>query len=846
MKAHPLPGRPKADGSPSGGRTPRAVAWGARHPPPGRPKADGSPSGGGRRVRRPWGLVKALDKKLWRDLRLMWSQALTIALVVGSGVAGFVTTLSAVDSLALARDRFYASGRFADVFAGVKRAPQALAERLARVPGVADVQTTTEYAVRIERPGVDDPIIGQLIGVPRDRMLRMNRVHLRAGRTEGGPGTPLADGTLPAWVSESFAIAHGLQRDDRLQALINGKLRALQITGIALSPEYIFAGRWGVPDQRGFGVFWVDEEALDAAWDMRGAFNRVAVKLAPGASERATIDGLTRLLGPYGGREAHGREDQVSHSMLDNEIAEQRVLGTMLPAIFLGVAAFLLNVVVSRLVATQREQIAALKALGYGNRRIALHYLQLVGVIVALGLLLGVALGKWLGVLMLGLYAEFFRFPTFEHVLAPRLVLLAAALTVATAVLGTLNAIAATVRLAPAEAMRPPAPGHYRATLLERLGITRIGTVLRMILRQMERRPWRTGLSVGGVAAAVAIVVLGNFFRDAIEVIVDTQFNLAMRNDVAVWTLEATSDRAAGELARLPGVTMVESSRFVDAALVNGHRRERTQLRGYATHPELYRIIDVDGKETQPTGSGLLLTDRLADKLGLRVGDVVRVEVLEGRPRTLWLPVDGTVREMMGLNAYMNRDALNRALGDGDLSSGFVLALERGSEPALLAATREMPRAAGAFSKAGMLRNMEEISARNIRIMSTVLTLFASVIAVGVVYNNARIALAERAWELASLRVLGFTRAEVSGLLLGELALVIALALPLGMWLGWGLVHALVGALKSDQFFFPVVIQPRTYALAALAVVAAGVASALVVRRRIDRLDMVAALKTRE
>jgi putative ABC transport system permease protein len=230
----------------------------------------------------------------------------------------------------------------------------------------------------------------------------------------------------------------------------------------------------------------------------------------------------------------------------------------------------------------------------------------------------------------------------------------------------------------------------------------------------------------------------------------------------------------------------------------------------------------------------------------VRVGDRLQVQVLEGRPRLLSIPVDATVREMMGLNAYMNRAALNRVLGDGDLSTGFVLALERGSESALLAATRAMPRAAGAFSKASMLRNMQELSARNIRIMSTVLTLFAAVIAVGVVYNNARIALAERAWELASLRVLGFTRAEVSGLLLGELALLIAVALPLGMVLGWAMVHGLVGALKSDQFFFPVVIRPRTFALAGLAVVAAGLASALVVRRRIDRLDMVAALKTRE
>ena len=792
--------------------------------------------------------MKALDRKLLRDLVLLWSQALTIALVVASGIAGFLTTLSAVDSLAAARERFYAEGRFADVFATVKRAPNALLPQLLALPGVADAQAGTEFVVRVEIEGRSEPIVGQLIGLDAREPRRMNRVVLRDGRAgqAPSPGGVLPGGAIPAWVSETFATAHGLKPGSRLSALVNGKRRTLVMAGVGLSPEYVFAGLWGMPDQRGFGVFWVDRELLAAAYDMEGAFNRLAVKLAPGADERETIAALETHLARFGARRPHGRDDQVSNAMLDNEIQEQFLLGTVLPAIFLGVAAFLLNVVISRLVATQREQIAALKALGYDNGAIAAHYLKLVGAIVATGLALGLLLGKALGVAFTGLYAEFFRFPVFEHRIAPWLVVVSVALTAATALAGTLGAIGATVRLAPAEAMRPPAPGRYRRTVFERLGLAGMGTGLRMILRNMERRPLRTGLSIGGVAAAVAIVVMGNFFRDAIGFIVDTQFTLVMRNDVAVWAIEPVDDAARLELARLPGVKSAESSRFVDVTLVNGHRRERTQIRGYEAVPELYRIIDVHQRQTRPDGPGLVLTDRLAAKLGVRVGDRVTVEVLEGRQRRLELPVDALVAEMMGLNAYMDRRALNRALGDGDVSGGFVLALERGAEDGVLAATRAMPRVVGAFSKATMLANMQEVSARNIRIMSTVLTVFAVVIAVGVVYNNARIALAERTWELASLRVLGFTRAEVSALLLGEMAISIALALPLGMLLGWGLVRGMAGALASDQFLFPVVILPRTYAWAAIAVVVAGAGSALVVRRRIDRLDMVSALKTRE
>ncbi|MBL8261821.1 MAG: ABC transporter permease [Xanthomonadaceae bacterium] len=792
--------------------------------------------------------MKALDRKLLRDLRQTWSQALTIALVVASGVAGFVTTLSAIDSLAQARDRHYAEARFADVFATVKRAPLSLGETLRDVPGVADLQLTVEQTVRIGIDGVDDPILGHLIGVDPRHPPRINRVALRAGRMpHAGDERGGSDGeAIEALVSAGFADARGLRPGARLRALVNGRERTLRIVGIALSPEYVFAGYGGMPDMRGFGVFWLDHDTLAAASDMAGAFNHVAVTLAPGASHAEAVAGIERVISPWGGREAHDRREQASHAMLDNEIREQRVLGTVLPTIFLAVAAFLLNVVISRTIATQREQIAALKALGYPDRRIAGHYFTQVVAIVLVGLLLGLGLGKWLGTAMVGLYAEFFQFPRFDHRMAPGLVLASAAIAFATAALGTANPLLATMRLAPAEAMRPPAPGRYRPTLAERLGLRRMPTVLRMILRNLERRPLRSALAVVGVAAAVAIVILGNFFRDAIETVVDSKFRVELRADVIVWLAEPAEAAAVHELARLPGAVSVEAGRDVAVRIVHGHRSERITLQGLPAQPVLQRIVDVDDRAWQPSPDGLVMTDRLADKLGLRVGDAVRVEVLEGRARTLHLPLRATVRDMMGLNAYMERRALNRALGEDDVAGRFPVAVARGREAGFLAAAMRLPRIVGAFSKATLWRNMQDISARNIRIMSTILTAFATVIAIGVVYNNARIALAERTWELASLRVLGFSRAEVSTLLLGEMALVIALALPLGMASGYGLVHLIVEMLRSDQFNFPVTLRPRTYAWACLAVLGAAVASAMVVRRRIDRLDMVAALKTRE
>ena len=787
--------------------------------------------------------MKALDRKLLRDLRLMWSQALTIALVVASGVAGFITSFSAYDALAWSRDLYYTDARFADVFATLKRAPLGMERQLERIPGAAHVETSLTQVVPVTIPNVADPIIGRLIGLDASAPQRLNKVHLRRGRMIA----PHTGGAMEALVSEGFAMARQLQPGDQLNALVNGRREALLIVGIALSPEYIFAGMGGSPDQRGFGVFWVDRHALAAAYNMTGAFNQVAVRLAPGATEGPVIDHLNRLLAPFGGISAQGRDQQMSHMILNSEIKEQRVLGTVLPSIFLAVAGFLLNVVLGRQIATQREQVAALKALGYDNLAIGLHYLKLVLVIVVLGVALGLALGALMGHWFVSIYADVFRFPELRYRLKPVLIVSAVGVALAAAVLATLNAIRATVKLAPAEAMRPPAPGVYKPMLIERWGLQRwFSTAARMIFRTMERRPLRTTLTVFGIAVAMAIVVTGAFWRDSIAVLMDTQFNQVLTGDVSIGLIEASPARILHEMVKLPHVTAVEGARTIAARLVHENHAWRGSLQGKVVHPALHRIVGLKGQVFSPPRDGLLLTDRLAERLMVRPGDTVRVEFLEGRLETLDLVVTGVVPEMMGMNAYIQRHTLNRILHEGDVVNQVIVAVDRGHETGFLNKLKELPRVAVAVSKSVMKRNIEEVTARNIQVFSAVLTAFATIIAIGVVYNNARIALAERAWELASLRVLGFTRGEVSGFLLGELAVEIVLALPLGMLLGYLLASTIVGLIKTDEFYFPFVIQPATYAFAALSVLAAGAVSALIVRRRVDSLDLVGVLKTRE
>lgn len=787
--------------------------------------------------------MKAINRKLLRDLWHMRGQFAAIALVMACGVAMFVMSLATLYSLELTQQTYYERYRFSHVFAHLKRAPAPLAARLAAIAGVAAVQTRVVAEVNLDVPGFSEPAVGRLVSVADRQRPGLNELHLRRGRylEPGRSGEVLA--------GEGFVEAHGLKPGDHVWAVINGRRRRLEIVGVALSPEYVYQIAPGevFPNDRTFGVFWMGQTELAAAFDMEGAFNDAALSLLPGADEAAVIAAVDRLTAPYGGLGAYGRDEQVSNRYVTNEIRELRNMASVAPVIFLGVAAFLLNVVLSRIVNTQREEIAALKAFGYHKWEIGWLYLKMVLLVVLVSVVLGTALGAWFGRSITTMYTRFFRFPVLEFQLEPRVLLGATAASTAAALLGTFGAVRRAVRLPPAEAMRPEPPARYRRTLVERLGLGRLlSPGARMILRHIERRPVAAALSVVGIALAGAILVLGSFVGDSLDYLMEFQFDVAQRHDVSVALVEPASSRAAHEMARLPGVLASEPFRAVAVRLRFGHRQRREQLLGLDPDPTLFRLVDDCQRPVDLPPQGIVLNTKLAELLGAAPGDVLAVEVLEGRRPHLLLPLGGVFADMIETSAYIDRRELARLLNEQDTVSGAFLDVDPARLDELYATLKATPGVAAVTIKNAARRSLEETIAESMLRMKQINVLFACVIAFGVVYNMARISVAERGRDLASLRVLGFTRGEISGILLGELAVLTALAVPLGMWFGYLLAWFATWGYDTELFRMPLVILPSTYAFSALVVIAASAASGLVVRRRLDRLDLIAVLKTRE
>ncbi len=603
--------------------------------------------------------MSPLHRKLIRDLLQMKGQALAISLVIASGIAVFVMAVSTYQALDLTRQAYYERFRFADVFASLKRAPLPLADRIAHIPGVAQAEPRVVMDVTLDIQGMSEPAVGRMISIPAGRRPRLNDVYLKAGRYLE------PNKTNEVLVSETFLKAHHMQPGDSFDAVVNGRRQSLRVVGVALSPEYVMQIRPGeiVPDEKRFAIIWMDERQLAAAFDMEGAFNNITLTLLRGASEREVIERLDRLIKPYGGAGSYGRNDQISARFLSEELRGLRASAVVSPSIFLSVAVFLLHVVISRVIGTQREQIAALKAFGYSHWEVGLHYMQFVMVITTVGALVGIAVGVWLGKAVTGMYAQFYHFPEYLYRFDVGTVLLALSMGLVAAFVGTFGAVRQAVLLPPAEAMRPAPPARFRRTLLERLGWSRLfSSSARMILRELERRPFKAIMSTIGIALAVAVLILGRFGIDALDYMMTFQYFVTQRQDVSVTFVEPLSADSKFELPQLPGVLRSETFRAVGVKLRHEHRYRNVSILGLDDERELFRLIDARENQAKLPPHGLMLSDKLAELLDVGVGDMLTVEVLEGERPTWQVPVTALIYEFTGTNAYMNRHALDRLL----------------------------------------------------------------------------------------------------------------------------------------------------------------------------------------
>lgn len=785
--------------------------------------------------------MHAIDRKLLRDFRRLWAQALAIAIVLACGVAILITSFGMYRALDETREAYYERNRFADVFSTVRRAPLGLVRQIMEIPGVQTVEARVTGDVILDIPGMAESAVGRILSLPDTAAPALNVPLLRTGRL------PTATGEVA--VNEPFALANRFSLGDQFDANLNGRKQTLTITGTLLSPEFIYTLGPGalMPNNRTFGILWMPRSIAEAAFDMTGAFNDISLAVDARTPVAPILDALDDLLDPYGGLGAYGRKEQLSNAFIDAEITQLRSMAFILPPVFFGISAFLVAMVMGRIIALERSEIGLLKALGYSDVEICLHYLMLAGLIAVAGILIGWGAGTWLARGLAELYAGYFDFPFLIFNVSLWIYGLSAALALATAALGAARSALKAARLAPAVAMQPPTPARFRQNIIDKaMTAARLSQPTIMILRSLTRWPWRSAMTSLGLALAVAAVMTSSFMSGSLDFIIDSAFYQSNRQHAMLLFTEDMPLQALEEVERLPGVLQVEGQQYHAAVLRNEHYEKRVSIEARLPQPDLSRVVSASGAVMDAPLGGILLSERVASQMHVAVGDDIEVEFLTGRQETHTLTVTGLVQQYFGIGAYMDLTYINSLSQQLPRISVANVTLDSSQSDALHAAITDIPHLAGTVMMTQTRRSFQETIRQNVVVMNTIYMIIAVLITIGVAYNSARVQLSERARELASLRILGFTRAQVSYILVGETMLLALLAQPLGWAFGRLFAGAMVEAFSSDLYSLPLVLKPATFTSASLVVLAAALASVLVVRRRLDRLNLVAVMKTRE
>ncbi len=781
--------------------------------------------------------MKSLDKKLFREINQMRFQAISIGLVIIAGITYMVGSLASYQSLLKARENFYANNRFAEGFVYLNRAPNFVLKEISELKGIDFAESRISREVVLDFPSEIFPSAAQLVSLTEN----LNQINIRTGRL---PNT--SDEVI---ISENFAKANHLTQGDFLIAIINGKRTKLMITGSALSPEFVYVFRPGslMPDDKHYGILWMKRDAIETALNMKGNFNQVLFNfsLTKEGEKNSTLKEIDNVLRPFGGIGANVRNKLPSDSFLRDEFKQLKTTAIFLPVIFLGVAAFLLHIITSRLISKEREQIATLKALGYSNLTICLHYFKFISLITFTSSAFGVGLGFYLGVTFTNLYGMYYHFPNLTPSFPISLVLLGLLIGLLSGMFGSFSSLLSVVKLDPATAMRPPAPDSFRFFWFETL-IPKLKTRTRMIIRNLLKRPIRTSFTILGLSMSVMIMVLGSSIQDTVRELLQTQFENIQRESFTLVFHGIVPENTIYNLSNADGVLEVEGMRVVPIRMKNRNIAKESVLYGMTPNSQLRRNLNKNLEPIALPLDGILLNETLAEKINIKAGEKLRIEILEGNRPELDIPVVALVSEYLGQGLYMDRSKLNELLYEGRVINQTFLRIDPSSEIQFTETMKQSPKVAGINSKSAMLKAFQDIMQRTMQSTSIFITIFTAIISVGVVFNTAMISLSEKTYELGSLRILGFTMREVFEILLFELSLLVIISLPIGCAFGLYLSNLMVNINDTEGFRMSAKITSSTYLTAITLTLITTLVSFLIIYRKLKTMDLLSVLKVRE
>lgn len=790
--------------------------------------------------------MRVLTKKILRTVRRNVGQTLAVAAVIMCGTATLIAFTTAHRNLLLSKDTYYAANQFADFEIMLERAPDSVLFKLEEIDGVREVRGRIVEEAKLDLGSGREARTGRIVSMPARRGPVLNNVVVSEGRYFD----PSA--TNEVILSSAFADANELRLGETIQVTVDGRQHALRIVGFGQSPEYIYIIRSiqdMIPAPERFGILWVPEEFAEGALAMQSAANNIVGTVDNPAELDRILDQAETVLETYGVFAKIKSEDQVSNRFISDEIRGLESTTRVIPPVFLGIAALVIAILMNRMVRNERTQIGLLKAYGHSNLAVAMHYIQYAAILGVIGSIAGGLLGQWAADQMMGMYGQFYEFPELRNRFYTDVFLRGSAIAVFFAVAGSWLAARRASRIQPAESMRPEAPRTARHSWLERS--PRVWSMLsftsKMIARNVSRHPFRAALNAFAVMISCGLLIIGFFMLDGMDYLMRFQFEISQRQDARVNFIVERGQDAVREVARYEHVREAEPQLQYPFEMRNGWYKKDVVIIGLPQGGRLQRLIDSNENEVAVPETGLVLSERLAYDLGAQIGDSITIKPLYGKVDVeRAVPVKKIVQQYFGASAYMSLDALSDVLDEEMAVNAVLVRMDRGTERTLTERVRDVPGVATVEIRRDAHENLKETLGQQMAVSSVTTILFAGIIAFSVIYNVTTVSLAERERELASLRILGFSRQEVGRVLYRENFMTGAIGLALGVPFGMLACRGLIEAFNTELYRLPFYIDTSTIFVAIGLTISFIVFANLAVRRKLVRLDLVEVLKSRE
>ncbi len=790
--------------------------------------------------------MQALFKKLLRNISQGKGQFWAVVAVVTVGIMIYVSMSSTYYNLKKSQEDFYQASNFADYYFSIVKAPERI---------IKDVEALAGVKRATGRISLDLPILkednkratARIITFPLPMDNELNHILLSEGRMfTGKAGSNIEINTNPGFVD-----ANNINWGDNVTVIYEGKPVDLSIVGTANSPEFIYPIKDIadlLPDHENFGIFMLPQYEAGPVFNYAGQINQVLVEFTPNTDHAKAAEEIKELLKPYGFLASYPRDDQLSHAMLQTELDSIKSLTTFLPFIFLSIAAAIQFVILRRMVRNQRAQIGVIKALGYSNGQIILHYSTYALLVGLIGAILGAITGWLFSGILTDFYLLYFNLPHSPGGFNSKAIIYGFIISIVVGLAAGWSAARQVSKIQPAESMRPVPPKTGSKSIVENWSALwiRLGSDWKISLRNISRNRGRFMLTTVGIALAVALLVISYFMNDAVDYMMQSIFH-DQKYDLMIRVATPVKEGELSSIAAIDGVLKVEPFLELPVRMTYKGKSEDDVLTAYNPAMSLKKIADEKGRELNIPAQGVLLSNSQAQKLGVRVGEDVEIETLlpQGPTHRSFIRVAGISHQMIGSATYVDLEVANRLLEAQNLISGAMLKSEAGKASLVEERLGEMLNIASISSREKEIANFEANLGAMIYTVG-IMVLFAMILGLAIVYNASLMTFVERERELASLKVIGYSNKELAGILGKENLLQSILGIALGLPLGKIMATGFISSIETDLYSFPVIIYPLTYVFSTLTAIVFIIIAHRLAIRGVNRINLVETLKNRD